>query len=225
MLKVNSSKKFLKQGSSLILASLLLASVFNNDVSTVHAVNDEEYASSIYDELINSDLSKETRGILKAMADKTDSRRVLSDISIALDDSEYREYFIAQSICTFAQEQEKITFSDAYLYDLYNPYLYISYKAEDVCVFDNLKGKSSILPKQICLFTKIADFGDYAIYKVHDTFPSYIITDRDGNILTYSTGDTYNEFNNVKSTLPLKDFLESNGLFCEDSYSYVDICV
>lgn len=224
MLKVNSSKRFMKKGGSLILASLLLASVFNNDVSTVHAVNEEERMSSIYDELINSDLSKTTRGILKAMADTTRSDMVLSLIDIALDDVEDKDYFIAQAISTFAQEQEKIKYKDAYEESEYNPYLYINYSIDDICVYDNLSGLSATLPKQICLLTKLGDFETYSIYEVHDTNPSYIITDKDGYILTYSVGDKFRVFEyGMREVTPLKEFLNNNGLSWEDSYSYLDL--
>lgn len=224
MLKVNNSKKFVKRGSSLILASLLLASVFTNDISTVHALTIEDRLSTINDELISSNFSKTTKGILKAISNTTNNDRVLSLIDIALDEGDDREYFIAQGICTFAQEQEHLTYKEAYSQDQYNPYLYINYDVEDIRVFNNLNGRSLILPKQICLFTKIADFDSYIIYKVHDTNPSYIITDTEGNILSYSTGDTYEVFNfGARQVTSLKDFLEKNELSSEDSYSYLEL--
>lgn len=224
MLKVNSSKRFMKRGSSLILASLLLASVFNNNISTVHAVNEEERMASIYDELINSDLSKTTRGILKSMADTTRNDRVLSLIDISLDDVEDRDYFIAQAISTFAQEQEKIKYKDAYEESEYNPYLYINYSIDDICVYDNLSGLNAVLPKQICLLTKLGDFETYSIYEVHDTNPSYIITDANGQILTYSSGDKFKAFEyGMREITPLKDFLNNNGISCEESYTYLDL--
>ena len=46
----------------------------------------------------------------------------------------------------------------------YDPYLYINYDIDEISVFDNLTGKISSLPRQICLLTKITDFGSYSRY-------------------------------------------------------------
>lgn len=210
----------MKKGTALVLASLLFAS----SPEVAHAVDNDTYVSSINDELKATSFSTSLKNILKAIVNTTNNHIALNDIDVALNDDEFSRYFIAQGICSFAQEQEKIKYKDAYELDQYNPYLYINYDISDISVFNNLSGYVSSLPKQICLLTKLADFEEYSLYELHANTPCYVITDTSGKILTYTTGDTYCDLNNRnRSVIPFKDFLKTNGFSYEENYSYLDL--
>lgn len=220
MLKVKNKRTLMKKGTALVLASLLFAS----SPEVAHAVDNDTYVSSINDELKATSFSTSLKNILKAIVNTTNNHIALNDIDVALNDDEFSRYFIAQGICSFAQEQEKIKFKEAYELDQYNPYLHINYDMSDICIFNNLSRDLSSLPKQICLLTKLADFGSYSLYELHANTPCYVITDASGKILTYSTGDTYYDLNNKnRSVVPLKDFLKANGFGYEETYSYLDL--
>ncbi len=220
MLKVKNKRMLMKKGAALVLASVL----FVSSSKVAYADGTESYISSIEEGLKANDFSKVTNNILKDIVNTTNSKIALSDIDIALKSDSNNDHFIAQGISAFAQEQKKIKFKDAYEMSQYDPYLYINYDIDEISVFDNLTGKISSLPRQICLLTKITDFGSYSLYELHANTPCYVITDASGKILTYSGGSNYYDLNSKnKYAVSFKEFLKSNGYVYDENYSYLDL--
>lgn len=220
MLKVKNKRTLIKKGAALVLASVL----FVSSVKVAYADETDSYISSIEEGLKTNDFTNVTNNILKDIVNTTNNKIVLSDIDIALKSDSNNDLFIAQGISAFAQVQKKIKFKDAYQMSKYAPYLYINYDIDEISVFDNLTGKISSLPRQICLLTKITDFGSYSLYELHANTPCYVITDASGKILTYSGGSNYYDLNNKnKYAVSFKEFLKSNGYVYEENYSYLDL--
>jgi len=225
MLKINNSKKKTKKSLALILASFLFASS-NIGTYSVYATDFQDDTMINETEFYNPNFSDVTNNILKEIANKTLNKNALSSIDIALSDRDKNtcEYFISQGISSFANEQKKIKYDYAYQKSEYSPYLYEEYTIEDIYIVNNLNRRYFDLPRQLCLLTKLSDFGGYSLFEVHGSEPTYIITDKDGRVLSFSTGYVYKDLSSKKKNMiPLKDFLTYNGLKSKNSYTYFEL--
>lgn len=222
MLKINKCK----QATSIFaLASMLSISALFNNYITVSA-KDVANKELVKENESTSNFSKETREIIEEISNSTKNSIILNDLDLCLESDEYSEYFLAQAICTFGHEQRKVKYSDAYSKDQYNPYLYTNYNIDDISIINNYNGGMKGLKNQIYMLTKLADFGNFSLYEVHDEAYSYIITNRDGKVLNVSDGHDFIELGNQDIELTsFKDFLNDYGMSSKvrKNYSYIDL--
>lgn len=231
MLKIKKFKKSLAKASAFLLA----ANVLFSNVSNVEARSEESETKEVIETMVtDSDFSDTTQDIIKNIVDNTDSESVLDSIRLSLKYGESDADYLIETIYSAAYVQEKEHFKEAYQKAQYDPYLFMEYNIDEISIVDNLDGKIKGLPKQICLLTKSAEYGEYLIYKIYSdndySFYEdyYVVVNKDGKVISSASliSNSYTDISKKDISLTsFKQFLKDNKMtdLIKENYSYIEL--